>query len=458
MALIDTLLARLARRHGWQRLMDAASPRLLVAALLAATVIAAIRLAIPSADWLVPTLVFAAVLSPLPWLPAAWSRRVPSARLAGELDLLAGAQGLTMAYAEQRDAAWSVATAEALAQCQLPVVRLTGIAPLAVAVLLMGGACLLPQALPTPQTEAPSANLVRPVREDLAQLAASGVLTPEERAELDKRLDDLLAGAQGGTLDQATWEGVDRLQAHLDAQATAAGEHLAAALSAAQQGTLAPPANDAEASALAESLALQVAALAAQAPGLVPTDLRDPAAQQALANALAQAQAKGLLTQAQVAALQKAGLKPGKPGSCTAAQGRALSRSLAQELARRQGGLGNGKAATAAAVFLAKLNGQTGSNGGVDRGPGEAPLTREHRDRTAGGESAALAPGATLNPDGSVTIAAQSRDAEPSDAARQDLQRAAAHAFDPAAADSRRALVAPRHREVVEAYFRNDAH
>ncbi len=458
MASIDTLLARLARRHSCQRLCDSAAPRLAAAALIAATVVASIRVAVPAGDWLIPTLLAAALLAPLPFLPAAWRRRDSGARLAGELDLLAGAQGLAMAFAEQRDPAWDAASAAALAKVQLPAVRVAAFGPAVVALALLTGAVLLPQVVPPPLAERPAASLVRPVRNDLAQLAEIGVIRPEERAELEKRLDELLAGAQGGTLDQATWEGVDRLQAHLDAQATAAGEHLAAALAAAQQGTVAPPANDAEAGALAESLAVQLAALAAQAPGLVPADLHDPAAQQALAKALAQAQAKGLLTKAQVAALQQAGLQPGKPGGAlTAAQGRALARSLAQQLAKRQGGLGNGKAGTAAAAFLAKLNGQTG-NGGVDRGPGVAPLTREHRDRTAGGEQTGLAPGATLNADGSVTVAAQSRNAEPGDEARKDLQRAAAQAFDPAAADSRRAAVAPRHREVVEAYFHNDGH
>ena len=452
MASIDTLLARLARRHSWQRLCDVAAPRLA-----AATLIATVRLAVPAGGWLIPTLCAAGLLAPVPWLPAAWRRRESPARLAGELDLLAGSEGLAMAFAEQRDPAWSAASETALLRVVLPSLRLTVFAPALVTLALLAGAVLLPQAQPSPLPERPAANLVRPVRDDLAHLAEIGVIRPEERVELEKRLDELLAGAQGGTLDQATWEGVDRLQAHLDAQATAAGEHLAAALAAAQQGTVAPPANDAEAGALAESLAVQLAALAAQAPGLVPADLHDPAAQQVLAQALAQAQAKGLLTKAQVAALQQAGLKPGKPGTMNASQGRALARSLAQELAKRQGGLGSGKAATAAEAFLAKLNGQTG-NGGVSRGPGSAPLTREHRERTAGGENAGLAPGVTLNPDGSVTVAAQSRAAEPGEEARKELQRAAAQAFDPAAADSRRAAVAPRHREVVEAYFRNDGH
>lgn len=455
MASIDTLLARLARRHQWQRVYDATAPRFAAAVVMSATVIASIRVAVPAGEWLIPSLAVAAVLSPLPWLPLAWRRREPPAQLAGELDLLAGAQGLAMAYIEQRDAVWSAASHAAVAGCHLPPFRLAGGIPALLALGLLVGAVVLPQVTPAPPPEKPAANLVRPVREDLAQLAAIGVLRPEERIELEKRLDDLLANAHGATLDQATWEGVDRLQAHLDAQATAAGEHLAAALATAQQGTVAPPANDVEATALAQTLAVQIAALAAQAPGLVPTNLQDPAAQEALANALAKAQAQGLLSKAQIAALQQAGLKLGKPGSCSAAQGRALARSLAQQLAQRQGGLGQGKAATAAQAFLAKLNGQVGQ-GGVTRGPGSSPITREQRARTTGGEDAGLAPGATLNPDGSVTIAAQARDAEPGEAARQDLQRAAAQAFDPAAADSRRATVAPRHREIVESYFRND--
>jgi hypothetical protein len=73
--------------------------------------------------------------------------------------------------------------------------------------------------------------------------------------------------------------------------------------------------------------------------------------------------------------------------------------------------------------------------------------------RTAGGGIEGLPSGMQLNPDGSVTIAEQVRDAEIDPEIQAAAQRAAARAFDPTAADAKRATVAPRHRAVVEKYF-----
>lgn len=455
MADLDTLLARLELRRRLQRVVDAAAPRLLAASLVSATAVATVRLALPSVAWVVPACIAAGVLAPLCWLPAAWRQRDARGRLAGELDLLAGTQGTAMALAEGDDPAWRQRVAPFLTAVALPPVRLRPLLPAVACVALLAGAALLPQALPVIAPAGhPAAALVRPVREDLARLEQAAVLTHDERIELEKRLDDLLARAGSGMLDQATWEGIDRLQAHLDTQAGAAGEKLAAALALAQSGLDQPPADENEAAQLATSLAGAVAALAEQAPGLVPADLNDPAAQQAFVQALAQAQAKGLISEAQRAALEKAGLKPGsgKPGSASPAQARALARRLADELQKRKQGLGTCSGATAADAFLARLRAGAGQ-GGVNRGPGSVEITKDPRARTAGGDQEGLAPGATLNPDGSVTVAAQARDAEADPAAREALRRAAAQAFDPTAADSRRATVAPRHRAAVEAYF-----
>jgi hypothetical protein len=463
-AVLDTLLGRLSRRHRWQLLIDQLAPRFLVAGLVVGTGVAAIRLALPAVSPLIPALVAAALLVPWCWTPALLRQRVARGRLAGELDLLAGTNGTAMALAEQPDAAWTTLTASALEQVAMPPLRWQPVLPALVALALLGGAVLLPQAEPAAPGTSPAAALVRPLREDLARLAEAGVITRPEQQELVQRVDDLLAHAGTGALDQATWEGLDRLQAGLDAQATAAGEHLAAALAAAQAGVDQPPKDAAQAGALADQLATTLAALAMQAPGLLPATLGDPASREALAAALAQAQERGLLSEAQRQALQRAGLTPGKPGSKpTPGASAALARTLAAELAKRRAGLGTCKAGSAAEDFLARLNGRAGNcngngpgGGGVSRGPGTADLDQGPRDRTAGGEQAGLTPGATLNPDGSVTVAAQARDAEPDPAAREALQRAAAQAFDPAAADSRRAEVAPEHRAVVEAYFTND--
>lgn len=474
MQTLDALLVRLTRRHQCQHLINVVAPRMVVSALLAAVVIATIRSAAPSFAGLVPAVIVAAILAPLPWVPSAWSRRISRSQAAGELDVLAQAEGLVMAYCEQRDVAWSERCSASLQRVRLPALSFSPMLPSFLAMLVAIGAVSLTQSLPQPPAAGPADALVKPFREQIAELSERGVLTKEERHDLEQRLTDLVARSQGGALDQATWEGIDRLQSQVTTQASAAGEKLAAALAAAQAAAdpaAAVPATGQStgqtadtANALAAQLAIDLAKLAEQAPGLVPSDLADPSQRAALAAALAHAQKQGLLTTAQVAALQRAGLTPGKAAGPnngpTAAQSRALARHLANELAKRKQGLG-GAARSSAELFLARLAaGQLGSkpgSGGPSRGPGEAPLDHLKRERTAGGDQAALMPGATLNPDGSVTVAAQVRDAQLDEHARAQLERAAARDFDPTAADSRRATVAPRHRAAVEAYFSEPA-
>jgi hypothetical protein len=463
MAALAHLMQRLDRGHRRQQVIDRVAPRLLASSLLACVGVLAIRVALPAAEPLLPAVVATGLLAPLPWIPGAWRQRRAAAHVAAELDLLTDAEGTVMALAEQPTPAWDAQLAARLADVRLPPLRWRGLLPALAGVVLLVALTAVPQVVTPPASFSPAAALLAPLREELAQLAAAGVVTPEEQQELARRMAELVAQAEGPMLDQATWQGLDAVQARLEQQAVAAGERLAAALAAAQEHTAAPAvapgdaAAAAQAAQLAEAMATSFAELAAQAPGLIP-ELKDPAAREALAQALAQAQAKGLLTEAQRAALTRAGLTQAKPGGpSTAAQSRALARSLAAELERRRQGLGQCRSASAAQSFLARLRQQDSANRwGLSRGPGVAPIEREPRDRTAGGSTQSLAPGVTLNPDGSVTVAAQAREAEPDEAARTALQRSAAQAFDPAAADSRRATVAPRHRAAVEAYFHHD--
>ena len=463
---LPALLIRLARRHRLQQLLTQLVPPVMVSTLLAAVAVATIRWALPELEWMVPALVVAGLAAPLVWLPSAWRVSLSTTYLAAELDQLAQAEGLVMAYAEWRDPAWQERCQAALARIRLPSLRWQAALPGLLAAMLLAGAVALPQTVPLPPLTGPADALVKPLREQLAELANAGILTPEEHHELTQRLADLMARNHGGVLDQATWEGIDRVQAQATAQASAAGEKLAAALSAAEAAASPSPStatasSPTEANALAAKLAVDLARLAEQAPALAQLDLADPQQRAALAAALARAQQRGLLSKAQVEALQRAGLASGHTpaaGVPTPAQGQALARQLAEALGKRQKQL-SGAARTASEQFLARLRGQQllPGNGAPTRGPGEAPLDQLPRSRTAGGEQAALAPGATLNPDGSVTIAGRSRDAELDPAAQAALQRAAAQAFDPTAADSRRATVAPRHRAAVAAYFSEPA-
>ena len=70
MAVLDTLLVRLARRHRRQLLIDALAPRLMAAGLIVGVVIACVRLALPALTPLIPAAVVGALLLPLCWVPA----------------------------------------------------------------------------------------------------------------------------------------------------------------------------------------------------------------------------------------------------------------------------------------------------------------------------------------------------------------------------------------------------
>jgi hypothetical protein len=68
-----------------------------------------------------------------------------------------------------------------------------------------------------------------------------------------------------------------------------------------------------------------------------------------------------------------------------------------------------------------------------------------------------LPPGARLNADGSIALDAGSRASALDARSVATAARAAARAFDPVAADARRAATAPRHRAVIERYFSGGA-
>lgn len=450
---LDLLLRRLARRRAWDRTLTSFAPALALGTMLAATAVVVVRLTMVDGAWLVPAVATAGLLGPAVLLPRLLSRRESPALLAGHLDRLAGADGLVMALAEsdprQRDPGWLARAGAALARVRLPRPDLRPLAAPAFGLLCLIGAAALPQIQPTAPT-ALAADPTRPLVQEVTALAEAQVITPEERHDLEAQLKTLAAGG----LDQATWQGLDRLAQQLDAQAQAAGERLGAVLDAAAKAQHSTPEN---AAAQAAALGQALAELAATAPGLMPA-LPPGATQEAMAQALAEAVRQGRITPDQAKALAKAGLKPApksgarnlNPGEC-----RSLARDLEKSLAGKCKGLGKGKSASALRRFLEGRKGF--GEGDVSRGPGHAPLERVARDPLEGGASAPLAEGLVENPDGSVTVATQSRDPQADAAAQAALTRAAARTFDPTAADSRRAVIAPRHRGAVQAYFQADA-
>ncbi len=410
-----------------------------------------IRLAVPDLAWSVAAIAVAGILASAVVVPRWWRRRDHPATIAGELDLRVGADGLAMALAAQpaaeRDRQWLSRLEPALAaSVPPPLPRQWALGPV-IAAICLGVAVMLPQTTEGPGVPVTLLNLFRQAHDKIDAVAE--VMTPERKRELMEQVEALERHAQESGMDQATWEGLDRLSAEIASESAEAGKRLTEALIATEAAgdALAEAHNADGGRAEATRLAQALAELAKQAPSLVPVLPAGDAA--ALKRALAQAVAQGLLTPEQQAALERAGLDPGGAGAEGAAgmdsqQLRTLQERLAKELAegmKKFGGWDQGEGA-----------GENG-RGGVQRGPGHPPLSYETPNRVEVGNQMALPAGARLNADGSVTIAEQARDAELDDASKQALLRAAAQSFDPTAADARRATVSPRHRAAVERYF-----
>jgi hypothetical protein len=253
-------------------------------------------------------------------------------------------------------------------------------------------------------------------------------------------------------MDQPTWEALDRIRERLDRSVGLSTQRLAQSLALSE--AVAQPSGERPPGEATTRLAQAVAELALRAPGLVPK-LPPGAGEEELSAALAQAAAAGALSEEQADAVKRLGLlRPQAGRQIDPAAARQLGEHLAQELAKMRAKLeALGEDGDGFDDALQRERRGRPGRGGVDRGPGHAPLTWEDPLRTAGGGVEGLPAGAQLNPDGSVTLAEQVRDAEVDDAVQRAALRAAAQAFDPTAADARRATIAPRHRAVVERYF-----
>jgi hypothetical protein len=452
---LDHSLARLGRWRRCQRGLDALLPAAAVGLGVAATAVMVVRLGLPALAWAAWPLAAAGGLAPLLVLPRALRRRDDGAELAGRLDLQLGANGVAMALAAapaaQRDAGWLARLRRPLEAWEPPRLAWAAGRPTLAALAILALALALPQAVPRRVTASPTAGLFAHASERLGELAAARLLPAEQAEELQKRLESLKAEAARSGMDQATWEGLARLEQDLGSAGQQAGKRLAEALAAAEHAATPPEASRTpEAAAQAASaMAQQLAELAAQAPGLVPT-LPAAADAAALRAALQQAAAQGKLSAEQLAALEKLGLQPagGAAAALSDREARDLARKLSDELAKRAAALGS-DGAEALALALAEGQGR----GDPSRGPGHAQHPQVAAERFPVGEVEGLAPGSRLNPDGSVTLAEQVREPDVDAATAEAGRRAVAQRFDPAAADARRAATAPRHRATVQRYF-----
>jgi hypothetical protein len=406
-------------------------------------------------------LIVACLLVPLVVIPRAWARRDSAVVLAGHLDLHVKGQGLGMALAAEpsasRDADWLARLRQPLEQLSLPSYQFPQLRGVLLASLCLVVAMILPQRLAVPAIPSVVTSFFDQVKERLSHLEEAGIIPTEEVTQQQADLKRLSAHVVEQGMDQSTWEGLDRLTNRMDRQVDRSVQRLAQAMGLAE--AMSQPSSPGEHQAQQQRLAQAVAELAVAAPGLVPRLPKDAGGEE-LSKALAQAVQAGVLSPQQAEAVKQLGLlHPGqglKPLETADLQ--ALRERLADELAKAReklSQLGEGNGFDEA--LERERNGQGREDrrgrGGVGRGPGHAPLAWDDPLRTAGGGIEGLPSGMQLNPDGSVTIAEQVRDAEIDPEIQAAAQRAAARAFDPTAADAKRATVAPRHRAVVDKYF-----
>jgi hypothetical protein len=460
--LLDRQLLALHRRRRLQRVVAGYVPFLAVTIGIAALLVMVVRLSLPSAAWLVWPIALASFLLPLVLVPRWWSQRDSAVILAGHLDQCVNGQGLVMALAAHssatRDGDWLARLRQPLEQLTLPPFvyqQLRGVGLVTMCLLV---AVMIPQRALAPSLPSVVGSFFQQLSERVAALDEAGIIPHEEAAQQRLDVERLTAHAVDQGMTQATWEGLDRVHQRVDQQTERSVQRLAQAMGLAE--ATAQPSSSAERQLQEQRLAQAVAELALAAPGLVPRLPKDAGGEE-LSAVLAQAVQAGALNPEQADAIKKLGLlHPGQAQKLNPAEQKALSEHLKDELAKMReklSKLGAGEGFDEELRRARDGQGRDGpGRGGVGRGPGHAPLTWDDPLRTKGGGVEGLPAGMQLNPDGSVTIAEQVRDAEIDPAIQAAAQRAAMRAFDPTAADAKRATVAPRHRAVVEKYFANE--
>lgn len=453
--LLDRQLDRLHRQRRFQRTLDRSLPALGIGLGVAALAVMVVRLAVPGAGWMVLPLAVGGLLVPLLVIPRAFASRDERAVLMGHLDRGCGAHGLAMALAAlpapERDGDWMARLRRPLEDLVLPPLRWQAGRGALFAVVCVLVALALPQRAEVPTLPTVIGNLFRHAEERIAGLEQAGVIPPAEQEQARADLMQLKNHANDQGMDQPTWEALDRIRERLDRSVDTSTQRLAQSLALSE--AVAQPSGDTPPGEATARLAQAVAELALRAPGLVPK-LPSGAGEEELSAALAQAAAAGALTQEQADAVKQLGLlRPQAGRQLDPSAAKQLGEHLAKELAKMRDKLAALGECEGFDEALERERGGRPRRGGVARGPGHPPLTWEDPLRTAGGGVEGLPAGAQLNPDGSVTLAEQVRDAEVDDAVQRAALRAAAQAFDPTAADARRATVAPRHRAVVERYF-----
>ena len=457
---IDQRLNELDRKHRMQACFNIWAPALTISILLCSLLIMAIRLSGTQLGWIELPCVVLASLIPLLFIPKIWQQKGSRKSLSAELDLLCEGRGLCMAIAAQkqpeRDPDWQARLRQKLEDVELPKFQWAKARHLPLVIFCLLISLLMPRFDDHNIHNHPYAPFFDDLIDQIDTLVDQGLLKPDIAEEKREELEQLKAKAQESGMNQELWQARDRIKSYMEQQTKGTARRLAEAMVAAEQLK-----ND-QSIEQQHKLAKALANMAKQNQDLLdklkPKNLEQMAqlAQQAMKKmeltpdqqaALNEMLKRQGLNQEQLKELLEKGAQSGKPFNQDKEALKELARSLDKELKASSQKLS--KMGMDMASLLMLMQGPPG----VTRGPGHVSLTQKDPTKTETGGLETLAPGARVNPDGSITLAETVRDADINDAALKEAVRAAATSFDPAAADARRSSSAPRHRGAIARYF-----
>jgi len=430
-------LKRLSRRLRLGLFLDV-WPQWAIAGLLAAGLVAIVcRMFVAGAASRLPWLWLTPLVTTVPAIIISMMRTYRPAEIVALGDWLGGGRGLLLTMAETGDEAWAGSPlVEHASTFTLPRVRpWRKLRPLIPAAAFLGAALWLPQRLPAGSSVALADEIARDLTATAVELKQQNLISPEEEKKLQEEIERIRRGAEE-RVDPSSWEAADTLREKMAADLTGkqdaakwAEESLARYAAAARGGTSADGQADAQAAELMKALEkLAASGLLTSAP---------PELQRLLAGGKLPADAAAM-------------------GKLAAALGRHLG-----DLKGRLGGAGRvgagelgGRFNPAEFPLASQLNPDgdgNPSNGGVNRGRADAPLTWGKEslpfDRF---KPQALPPGAARPDDWTPVVelpGAPQESPEPSAAA-------AARQYGAAAGQSAwRRTLAPRHQSAVKKYF-----
>ncbi len=456
--LLDQRIRELERLHRRQRCFNKLIPMLIASLFCASLIVMFLRLSVADSGWLELPIIIAALLIQLIKLPKVWQQQYNKTELAAELDLLCEGRGLCMALSEnestQRDSDWLARLRKKLEDIQFPRFNWHAAKWLPLVLCCVIAAFCMPSVQAINDFQQRFAPFFDDLITELDELAENEIIEEEFKEQKKEQLEQLKEKASEQGMSQELWLARDAIKNYINQQKHTAGQRLAEAIVASEN------LKDKQDAQRQEQLMQALANLAEQNKDMLkqlnPEQLKKMAQ---LAQAMGQ-QMK--LTPEQLEAMkkhfQKHGLNAqqmqmGKNGDMPQ-----LSKEQQQQLAKKLLEQLNNESKKMCQMgcnvneFLVRFR----NNGGIARGPGHVQLHEQDPTNIDTGKHEALMPGIRVNNDGSITLAETVREADISEAAMQEAVRAAAKEFNPAAADSRQSVTAPRHRYAIANYFKNN--